>query len=90
MSGIDFKGTIVVRCTEKGTKTIKESLKSMKWAGLEFKKAQEKKLNEMGRLRIESGRGTSKIELADMYRTTIPRLDGHYISSRRGTELLKL
>ena len=90
MSGVDFADTVVVRSVEKGTKTIIESVKSMKWAGKEFKKSQDEKLSKIGGLKIESAKGTSKIDLTEMYRTTIPSLDGHYISSRRGTELLKL
>ncbi|MDH3204244.1 MAG: hypothetical protein OEL81_06175 [Nitrosopumilus sp.] len=31
VSGIDVTDTIVIRCTEKGTKTTQESLKSMRW-----------------------------------------------------------
>lgn len=90
MSGIDFVDTIVVRSIGKGTATIIEPLKSMKWAGTEFKKSQEAKLRKMGNLTIESAKGTSKIDLGKMGRTLMPNLDGHYISTRRGTELLKL
>ena len=90
MSGIDFVDTIVVRSSEKGTKTIQEPLKSMKWAGEEFKKSQERKLDKIKGLKIESAKGTSKIELEKLYRPPIPKLDGHYISVRKGTGLLKL
>ncbi len=90
MSGFDFVDTVVIRSVEKGTKTIIEPVKSMSWAGKEFKQAQEAKLKEFGSLKIASGKGTSMIDLTEMYRTTIPSLDGHYISSRRGTELLRL
>jgi hypothetical protein len=91
MSGIDFVDTIVVRrSVEKGTKTIIESVKSMNWAGKEFKQEQEAKLNKFGSLKIASAKGTSMIDLTKMNRTTIPSLSGHYISTRRGTELLKL
>ena len=90
MSGIDFVDTIVVRSTGKGTGSVKESLKSMNWAGSSFKKEQEEKLEKLKGLKIESAKGTSKIEIGKMYRTTLPNLEGHYISSRRGTELLKL
>jgi len=90
MTGFDFVDTIIVRSVEKGTKTIREPVKSMKWAGKEFKESQEVKLRKIVGLRIESGKGTSKIDLTKMYRTTIPNFDGHYISSRRGTELLRL
>ncbi len=90
MSGFDFVDTIVVRSVEKGTKTIIEPVKSMSWAGKEFKQAQEAKLKEFGSLKIASAKGTSMIDLTEMYRTTIPSFDGHYISSRRGTELLRL
>ena len=90
MSGIDFVDTIVVRSVEKGTKILKEPVKSMKWAGKEFKEEQEEKLSKIVGLKIESAKGTSKIDLTKMYKTTIPSLKGHYISSRRGTELLRL
>ncbi len=82
--------TVVVRSVEKGTKTIIEPLKSMNWAGREFKEAQEAKLSKFGSLKIASAKGTSTVDLTKMYRTTIPSFDGHYISSRRGTELLRL
>jgi len=90
MSRKDLPDRIVVRCTEKGTKTILESLKPMKWAGAGFKKSQEKKLGKIKGLKIESAKGTSQIEFARMQRTAIPSLEGRYISSKRGTELLKL
>ena len=90
MIGVNFVDTIIVRSVEKGTKIIREPAKSMKWAGKEFKESQEANLRKIGGLRIESAKGTSKIDLTKMYRTTIHSLDGHYISSRRGTELLRL
>ncbi len=83
--------TIVVRrSVEKGTKTIIEPVKSMNWAGKEFKQEQEAKLSKFGSLKIASAKGTSMIDLTKMSRTTIPSLGGHYISTRRGTELLRL
>ncbi len=91
MTGFDFVDTIVVRrSVEKGTRIITEPVKSMKWAGKEFKQEQESKLKEFGSLKIASAKGTSMIDLTEMYRTTLPNLGGHYISSRRGTELLRL
>jgi hypothetical protein len=91
MYGIDFVDTIVVRrSVEKGTKTIIEPLKSMKWAGSEFKEAQEAKLSKFGSLKIASAKGTSTVDLTKMSRTILPKLGGHYISTRRGTELLRL
>ena len=91
MTGVDFVDTIVIRrSVEKGTKIIEEPIKSMKWAGKEFKEAQEAKLSEFRSVKIASSKGTSLVDLKEMYRTTIPSLDGHYISSRRGTELLRL
>ncbi|MCV0392459.1 MAG: hypothetical protein K5790_04095 [Nitrosopumilus sp.] len=90
MSGINFIDTIVVRSTGKGTHTIKESLKSMNWAGESFKKSQEGKLGKISGLKIQSAKGTSKIELGKMYKTSIPKVDGMYISVNRGTGLLKL
>ena len=83
--------TVVVRrSVEKGTKTIIEPVKSMKWAGNEFKQEQEAKLSKFGSLKIASAKGTSMIDLTEMPRTTVPKLGGHYISTRRGTELLRL
>ncbi len=90
MSGFDFVDTVVVRSVEKGTKTIIEPVKSMSWAGKEFKQEQEAKLSKFGSLKIASAKGTSMIDLTKMSRTTIPSLGGHYISTRRGTELLRL
>ena len=90
MTGINFADIIVVRSTSKGTGTIVEPLKSMKWAGAEFKKDQEAKLNKIKDLKILSNKGTSKIDLTELYRTTIPKVKGHYISTNKGTGLLKL
>ncbi len=90
MTGFDFVDTIIVRSVEKGTKTIREPAKSMKWAGKEFKESQEANLRKIGGLRIESAKGTSMIDLTEMPRTILPKLGGHYISTRRGTELLRL
>ena len=90
MSGINFIDTIVVRSTGKGTDTIREPLRSMKWAGVEFKEEQEAKLDKINGLRIASGKGTSTIDLSQLYRTTIPKVEGHYISTNKGTGLLKL
>ena len=91
MTGFDFVDTIVVRrSVEKGTKIISEPVKSMAWAGKEFKQEQEAKLSKFGSLKITSAKGTSMIDLTKMGRTTIPSLGGHYISTRRGTELLRL
>jgi hypothetical protein len=90
MSGIDFADTIVVRSTGKGTDTIREPLKSMKWAGAEFKKSQDTKLEKIKGLKIASSKGTSKIDLTELYRTTVPKVEGRYISTNKGTGLLKL
>ncbi|MFQ5782870.1 MAG: hypothetical protein ACE5GR_07440 [Nitrosopumilus sp.] len=62
----------------------------MKWAGKDFKANQETKLRKMKGMKIESSKGTSKIDLGKMYRTQIIDLDGRYISTKKGTELLKL
>ncbi len=53
MTGFDFVDTIIVRSVEKGTKIIREPVKSMKWAGKEFKESQEANLRKIGGLRIE-------------------------------------
>jgi len=90
MYGVNFADTIIVRSTEKGTKTIREPSKSMKWAGKEFKNEQDRKLSKIKGLKIESSKGTSKIDLKELYTTTVPSLDGRYISTNRGTGLLKL
>ena len=89
-SGIDFADTVVVRSIGKGTDVIIEPLKSMKWAGAEFKEAQEEKIRKLKGMTVGSNKGTSKIELGKMYRTTIPKVEGHYISTGKGTGLLKL
>ena len=90
MTGINYADTIIVRSTSKGTGTIIEPLKSMKWAGAEFKKDQEAKLNKTKSLKIVSGKGTSKIDLTELYRTTIPKVKGRHMSTNKGTGLLKL
>ena len=90
MSGTNFGDTMVVRSTNKGTDTVVEPLKSMNWAGVEFKKSQEVKLGKIKGLKIESTKGTSKIDLTKLYGTTMPNLEGHYISTNKGTELLRL
>lgn len=90
MYGVNFVDTIIVRSTEKGTRLVKEPSKSMKWAGAEFKKEQERKLSKIKGLKIESAKGTSKIDLAELYTTSVPSLDGRYISTNKGTGLLKL
>ena len=90
MSGIDFADTIVVRSIGKGTDTIREPLKSMKWAGAEFKKSQDTKLEKIKGLKIASSKGTSKIDLTELYRTSVTRLEGRTISTNKGTGLLKL
>ena len=90
MYGVNFVDTIVVRSTEKGTKIIREPAKSMKWAGKEFKTEQNRKLRNIKGLKIESSKGTSKIDLTELYTTSVPRLEGRYISTNKGTGLLKL
>ena len=90
MSGIDFVDTIVIRSIEKGTTSIKETVKPMSWAGAKFKKDQEEKIKKIKGLKIASGKGTTKIEIGKMVRTSIPSLSGHYISTGKGTGLLKL
>ena len=90
MTGVDFIDTIVVRSTGKGTNTIREPLKSMKWAGAKFKNEQETKLDKIKGLKIASCKGTSKIDLGKLYRTAIPKVEGHHISTNKGTGLRKL
>jgi len=90
MYGVNFVDTIVVRSTEKGTKIIKEPSKSMKWAGTEFKDEQDRKLSKIKGLKIASVKGTSIIDLKELYTTSVPRLEGRYISTNKGTGLLKL
>ena len=90
MYGVNFVDTIIVRSVEKGTKTVTEPVKSMKWAGKEFKDEQDRKLSKIKGLKIESAKGTSQIDLKELYTTSVPSVKGRYISSNRGTELLKL
>ena len=90
MYGVNFVDTIIVRSTEKGTKIIKEPSKSMKWAGAEFKNEQNRKLSKIKGLKIESAKGTSKIDLNELYTTSVTSLDGRTISTNKGTGLLKL
>ena len=90
MSGIDFADTIIVRCTEKGTRATTRALRPMSWAGEKFKKSQERKISKINGLRIESAKGTARIDLAKLCKTSIPKLDGRYVSVRKGTEMLKI
>ena len=80
----------VVKSSNKGTRTVVESFTSINWAGKGFKESQEKSLDKIKGLKIRSSKGTSKIELSKLRKTTIPSLDGRYISVKKGTERLRL
>ena len=90
MSELKFEGTVIVKSTKKGTKTKLEPLTPMEWAGKGFKSTQEKRLSKIRGLKIGSSKGTSKINLTKMHKTSVPKLEGRYISTKKGTELLKL
>ena len=90
MTKLDGPERFIVKSSNKGTKTSVESFTPLSWAGKTFKKSQEEKLGQIKGLKIESSKGTTKIDLAKLGKTAIPKLDGRYVSSRKGTELLKL
>ena len=89
MTGVDFVDTVVVRrSVEKGTKTIKESTKKLRWAGHEFKKIQKQKQKLAGNMGLISSKGTRIIHLDQMYETQIPSIQGLPLSTGKGTGLL--
>ena len=89
MSELKFEGTVIVKSTKKGTKTKLEPMTPMGWTGKGFKRVQERRSKIRG-LKIGSSKGTSKIDLTKIRKTSVPKIEVRYISTKKGTELLKL
>ena len=91
MVGIDFRDTIIIRQSiNKGTKIIETPLKKANWQGEEFKKHQAERLKLAGDLMIMSAKGTSMIKLSKMQKSKTVDIKGHYITTRRGTDRVRL
>ena len=90
MTGIDFKDTIVVRSTNKGTSTITGPVTPSEFMGLKDKTIDNDRLKLAGDLWIMSAKGTTKIKLSEMQEEKKVDLKGHYISTGRGTGRIKL
>ena len=91
MTGINFIYTIVVRQTlERGTASVDKPVLPVDFMGKETSKINEDRLKLAGDLWIMSAKGTSKIKLSEMYKEKTVDLKGHYISTGRGTNRVKL
>ena len=90
MTGIDFKDTIVVRSTNKGTSTISGPTAPSEFMGQQNKTNEEKRLKLAGDLWIMSAKGTTKIHLSEMEEEKKVDLKGHYISTGKGTGRIRL
>jgi hypothetical protein len=90
MTGIDFKDTIVVRSTNKGTSTITGPVTPSEFMGLQDKTIDNNRLKLAGDLWIMSAKGTTKIKLSEMQEGKKVDLKGHYISTGKGTGRIRL
>ena len=90
MTGIDFKDTIVVRSTNKGTSTITGPVTPSEFMGLQDKTIDNNRLKLAGDLWIMSAKGTTKIKLSEMQEEKKVDLKGHYISTGKGTGRIRL
>ncbi|WP_316504923.1 hypothetical protein [Nitrosopumilus sp.] len=90
MSEEKFAGEVIVKSIQRRTKTVLGSVTPMSWTGRDFKKSEESRLSKIKGLKIERTKGTFKIDLTKIRKTTVPNLEGRYISSKKGIELLKL
>jgi hypothetical protein len=90
MTGIDFKDTIVVRSTNKGTSTITGPVTPSEFMGLKDKTIDNDRLKLAGDLWIMSAKGTTKIKLSEMQEEKKVDLKGHYISTGKGTGRIRL
>ena len=91
MTGINFIDTIVIRQTlERGTASVDKPVLPVDFMGKETSKINEDRLKLAGDLWIMSAKGTSKIKLSEMYKEKTVDLKGHYISTGRGTNRVKL
>ncbi len=91
MTGINFIDTIVVRQNlERGTASTDKPVLPVDFMGKETSKVNDERLKLAGDLWIMSAKGTSKIKLSEMHKEKTVDLKGHYISTGRGTNRVKL
>ena len=90
MTGIDFKDTVVVRSTNKGTSTITGPVKPSEFMGIQNKENGKERLKLGGDMWIISEKGTSKIKLSEMQESKKQDLKGYYISTGKGTGRIKI
>ncbi len=91
MTGINFADTIVVRQTlERGTAFVDKPVLPADFMGKETSKTNEDRLKLAGDLWIMSAKGTSKIKLSEMQKEKTVEIKGHYITTGRGTNRVKL
>ena len=91
MTGINFADTIVVRQTlERGTAFVDKPVLPAAFMGKETSKTNEDRLKLAGDLWIMSAKGTSKIKLSEMQKEKTVEIKGHYITTGRGTNRVKL
>jgi environmental stress-induced protein Ves len=90
MTGIDFKDTVVVRSTNKGTSTISGPVEPSEFMGKQNRKADRERMKLAGDLEIMSAKGTTKIRLSEMKEPKKVDLKGYYISTGKGTGRIKI
>ncbi len=91
MTGINFADTIVVRQTlERGTAFVDKPVLPADFMGKETSKTNEDRLKLAGDLWIMSAKGTSKIKSSEMQKEKTVEIKGHYITTGRGTNRVKL
>ena len=91
MTGVNFVDTIIVRQSiEKGTSSVEKPVLPAEFMGKKNSKSNEDRLKLAGDLWIMSAKGTSKIKLSEMHKEKTVDLKGHYISTGRGTNRVKL
>jgi hypothetical protein len=90
MTGINFKDTVVVRTTERGTSTIKGHVESSEFMGSQNKENGEDRLKLAGDIWIMSAKGTTKIKLSELEKPKKVDLKGQYISTGKGTGRIKI
>ncbi len=91
MMGINYIDTIVVRQNlERGTAFTDQPVLPAEFMGKKTSKGNEDRLKLAGDLWIMSAKGTSKIKLSEMHKEKTVDLKGHYISTGRGTNRVKL
>ena len=75
---------------QRGTKIVNEPLKTSAWNGQEFRSQEEKRMTLSGLLEIISARGTKKTGMNKMSGIKIPRIQGRFITTSRGTTRTKM